>query len=72
TGFMFDDLTPGAIYDVAGWAVWAWYNKKKHINAMRKRAMQKRFSWEESAGRYAEIYKWALERRLGIYPRTWK
>jgi len=62
TGFMFDNLTPRSIYDTTGWAVWAYYNKKDHIDAMRKRAMEKDFSWERPAGEYAKLYERALER----------
>ncbi len=70
-GFVFDDLTPQAIYDVVGWAVWAYYNRSDHIRAMRERAMQIRYSWKDSALRYAELYHWAIDRRLGRFPRTW-
>lgn len=62
TGFMFDNLTPRSIYDTTGWAVWAYYNKKNHIDAMRKRAMEKDFSWGRPAGEYAKLYERALER----------
>lgn len=71
TGFIFDELSPRSIYDTAGWAVWAWFNRRKHIMEMRKRAMGKRFTWEKSAERYAELYRWALDRRTGIYPHSW-
>ena len=71
TGFVFDELTPAAIFDTVGWAVWAWYNQPRHITAMRRRAMQQRFSWTHSAARYAELYQWAVDRRLGRTPRTW-
>ena len=57
TGFMFDDLTPRAIYDTVGWAVWAWYNRPDHIDAMRKRAMSLDFSWKKSAKKYADLYE---------------
>jgi len=56
TGFMFDDLTPRAIYDTVGWALWAYYNKRDHVEAMRKRGMKKNFTWDRSARRYAELY----------------
>jgi len=62
TGFMFDDLTPRAIYDTVGWAIWAYYNRPQHILAMRKRGMQKNFSWEESAKKYIEVYEKTLKR----------
>ena len=61
TGFIFDDLTPSAIYNTVGWAVWAWYNKPEHIKAMRLRGMKKDFSWEKSAKKYIELYKTASE-----------
>ncbi|GHT91180.1 glycogen synthase [Spirochaetia bacterium] len=57
TGFMFDDLNPQAIYNTVGWAVWAWYNRRSYIEAMRLRGMKQNFSWENSAKKYAEIYE---------------
>ncbi len=71
TGFVFDLLTPRAIYDTVGWAVWTWYNHRDQIDAMRVRAMQKRFRWEDSAARYEELYQWAIDRRTGRVPRSW-
>ncbi len=71
TGFVFDDLSPKAIENSVGWAVWAWYNRPQDINKMRVRAMQQRFSWDASAARYAELYRSAIDRRLGRLPRTW-
>jgi starch synthase len=62
TGFCFDDLTPSAIYNTAGWAVWAYYNKRPMIDAMRLRGMKKNFSWEESARQYLALYKAALSK----------
>jgi starch synthase len=60
TGFMFDQLSPRAIYDTAGWAVWAWYNRTEHIEAMRTRAMHKVFSWDKAADEYLALYDDAL------------
>ena len=71
TGFVFDLFTPSAVANTVGWALWAWFNKREHILAMQKRAMQQRFPWEQSAERYAELYQWAIDRRLGRQPRTW-
>ena len=62
TGFLFDDLNPSAIYNTAGWAVWAWYNQREHIDAMRLRAMQQNFSWEKSARKYVKMYEDAREK----------
>jgi starch synthase len=57
TGFMFDELSPQAIYNTVGWAVWAWYNRRPQIEAMRIRGMKKDFSWEKSAKKYVELYE---------------
>jgi starch synthase len=61
TGFMFEDLTPSAIYNTTGWAVWAWYNRRKQIEVMKKRGMEQDFSWKKSACRYEELYKTAVQ-----------
>jgi starch synthase len=60
TGFMFDDLNPQAVYNTVGWAVWAWYHNQPQIEAMRRRGMEKNFSWEGSAKKYIELYKSCL------------
>ncbi len=65
-GFMFDNLTPRAIYDTTGWAVWAWYNKPEHIQAMRIRAMGRDFPWERSAAQYVKLYERTLAAFRGI------
>lgn len=70
TGFVFSKLTPRALYDTVGWALWTWYNRPSDIEAMRIRAMQERFSWRDSATRYSELYQWAIDRRLGRVPRS--
>lgn len=66
TGFMFDNLTPQAVYDTVGWAVYAYYNKKDHIKKMQKKAMQQDFTWKNSCAHYEEVYKEALLRGCGI------
>jgi starch synthase len=60
TGFMFDHLTPDAIYNTVGWAVWAWYNRTEHIAAMRERGMKRDYSWERSAKKYVALYESGL------------
>ncbi len=60
TGFVFDELTPQAIYDTVGWAIWAYYNRSEHIQAMRRRGMALDFSWKNSADRYLAVYSNAL------------
>lgn len=65
TGFMFDAITPSAVYDTVGWAVYAYYNKKEHIAEMQKRGMESDFSWGRSADEYFNVYKEALARGCG-------
>ncbi len=72
TGFLFDNLTPGAVYDTVGWAVWAYYNKKDHILKMQKKGMNKNFSWDLSVEGYMNIYSEALYRGCGINTADWK
>ncbi|MCE5255379.1 MAG: glycogen synthase GlgA [Spirochaetaceae bacterium] len=67
TGFMFDDLTPQALYNTIGWANWAWYNRQGHIELMRYKAMTRDFAWEKSASEYTALYGRAMAiRKSGI------
>jgi starch synthase len=65
TGFIFDDLTPSAIYNTVGWAVWAYYNRRDQVEAMRLRGMEQNFSWEKSAKKYAALYEAAMKKVCG-------
>ena len=65
TGFMFDDLTPQAIYNTVGWAVWAYYNRRPQIEAMRLRGMKKDFSWKKSAAEYMAMYEETIKKVFG-------
>jgi len=56
TGFVFDNLTPQAIFDTTGWAVYTYYNRKDHFIAMQKAAMEQRFSWDKSVSEYMALY----------------
>lgn len=66
TGFMFDQLTPRAVYDTVGWAVWAYYNRKDDIRKMQIRGMNQKFGWDIAAHKYLDVYKEALLRGCGI------
>lgn len=72
TGFLFDALTPSAIYNTTGWATYAYYNKKEHIKKMQERGMQKDFSWDRSVDGYENVYSDALMRGCGINTADWK
>ncbi len=60
TGFMFDHLSPSAIYDTVGWANSTYHDRREHIEAMRIRGMKKDFSWKKSAAAYAAMYESVL------------
>jgi starch synthase len=65
TGFVFNDLTPDALYNVVGWAASTWYDRPADIDKMRNEAMRQDFSWHRSAAEYERIYRDALARRRG-------
>ena len=66
TGFVFDALTPQAVYDTVGWAVWAYYNKKDHMAKMQQTGMKKSFTWDEATEKYLAVYKEALKRGCNL------
>jgi starch synthase len=65
TGFVFGDLTPGALSDTIGWALSTWFDRRAHVEQMRRRAMAKDFSWDHAAEAYERLYLQAYQRRRG-------
>jgi len=65
TGFVFQDLNPDSLANTIGWAVSTYFDRPTHLRAMRKRAMQRDFSWGSAAAEYGRLYVAAIERRLG-------
>ncbi len=63
TGFKFYDPTPEALYDTIGWAVYTYYNNKNAMKRLIKNAMKQRFTWDESAKKYVDVYKKAIKAR---------
>jgi len=63
TGFKFNDLNADSLYDTVGWAVYTYYNNKNAMKRLMENAMKKRFTWEESAKKYENVYELAIERR---------
>jgi starch synthase len=45
-----------------GWAVWAYYNRREQVEAMRLRGMEKDFSWKNSAKKYIALYREGLSK----------
>jgi len=67
TGFKFNNLTAGALFDTVGWAVYTYYNNKEAMKKLVNRAMKQRFTWDDSAKKYENVYYQAVRRRRNIY-----
>jgi starch synthase len=65
TGFKLWDLSADALVGTVGWAVDTYRERPEHFRGMQKRAMGRRFGWDEAARRYGEVYGWALQQRRG-------
>jgi starch synthase len=65
TGFVFQDLRPDSLADTIGWAVSTWYDRRPHIDILRRRAMAQDFSWARAAREYETLYRTAYARRRG-------
>ncbi|MCB1199144.1 MAG: glycogen synthase GlgA [Leptospiraceae bacterium] len=61
TGFKFTDLTKDALINTVGWALYTWYNAFEEYSAMQKRGMALDNSWPNSAAKYLQLYRAALE-----------
>lgn len=66
TGFKFLRPDGQSLYDTIGWAVSTWFDRPRHIQLLRRRAMAQHFGWEDSARRYAEVYRHARSNRLRL------
>jgi len=64
-GFKFYALDANSLFNTIGWATHTYYHKREAIRDMQKRAMEKRFTWEESARKYVEMYEEALRLKRG-------
>ena len=57
TGFKFFAPSPRALHDTIGWANSTYYDRPRHMAAMRNRAMTRRFDWSSSARQYITLYR---------------
>lgn len=64
-GFKFGDAKAWALYNTIGWATYTYYNNKEAMVILQKNAMGKRFTWEESAKKYEEMYVDAIKLKRG-------
>ena len=62
TGFVFDYISPDAVFDAVKRAVNVFTDNKSAFSKMQRTAMQQTFSWDKSADTYLETYKRALEK----------
>ena len=51
--------------DTIGWAVHTFYNRPEAMEALIGRAMSKRFTWDEAALKYEDLYRAAIRKRGG-------
>ncbi len=66
-GFKFSDATADALYNTIGWACSTWYDRQGDIEAMRRNAMSRDFSWKASSDQYEQVYKWAIGARSAAF-----
>ncbi len=64
-GFKFWSNTASALFNTVGWAVWTFYNNQPGLAALRRNGMTKRFTWQEAALQYEQLYADALVRKRG-------
>lgn len=64
-GFKFWSHTAAALFDTVGWAVWTFYHHPAGLAALRRNGMAKRFTWQEAARKYDELYRQALRKKQG-------
>jgi starch synthase len=63
TGFVFWELSAGALADTIDWALWVLATQPGAVNAMRAQGMTGDFSWDGAARRYEDLYAGACARR---------
>ena len=65
TGFKYWQHSATALFDTVGWAAYTFYNNPKGLAALRRNGMKRRFTWEDAAAKYDELYRQAIRRRRG-------
>ena len=69
TGFVFDDYTPGALYETVKEAI-ALYRDKAAFGTLIKNGMQKDWTWKQSAKQYLELYGEKASSATGVSSTT--
>ena len=65
TGFVFQAASAVALTDTIGWACATYYDRPVEFAGLQRRGMAQDFSWTRSAGKYVEVYRWAVAARNG-------
>lgn len=65
TGFRFDAANASALANTMGWACSTYYDRPAHYAALQRTGMSRDFSWKQSASRYIDVYRWAVQQRTG-------
>ena len=68
TGFKFHEATASALIDTIAWATYTYDHNEKAMKTLMRRAMSKRFTWEEAARKYEALYRLAVKRRMAAAP----
>jgi len=58
-------LSCASLVDTVRWAVDTYRSRPAHFRAMQVRAMTKRLGWDVAAGKYRDVYDWAVAKRRG-------
>ncbi|MFW6223435.1 MAG: glycogen synthase [Spirochaetota bacterium] len=61
TGYLIPRSSPGDIFDTVSAALEDYESAPERIDAIRRRGMRQRFTWETAAAEYEEVYQAALE-----------
>ncbi len=56
TGFLFNEISGASLFDAVQRAVETYRNRREDFDTMRKRGMNKDFSWTHSAREYSKVY----------------
>jgi starch synthase len=57
TGFSFQAYTAHALYETVKWALELYRHRPDDFHAIVRRAMEKDWSWDRSAEKYAALYR---------------
>jgi starch synthase len=64
SGFVFNNLDRGALYNTICWACSTYYDRREDFTAMQKYAMGKDFSLRGMANAYVKVYEYSVATRL--------